>query len=122
MSALNRQASQAALAAQAHAMTGITGFGLLGHAHEMALQGSPNKAASISAFVPQAALAARRRLRQAGAFPRRARQQYDVLPTARHLCRRRVHAGARPALDARDIRRSAGGRCAGAGGNVCLGV
>ena len=40
MSTLNRQASQAALSAQAHAMTDITGFGLLGHAHEMAAQGS----------------------------------------------------------------------------------
>jgi selenide,water dikinase len=39
MSTLNRQASQAALSAQAHAMTDITGFGLLGHAHEMAAQG-----------------------------------------------------------------------------------
>lgn len=43
MSALNRQASQAALTAQAHAMTDITGFGLLGHAHEMALQSSPQQ-------------------------------------------------------------------------------
>jgi len=39
MSTLNRQASQAALRAHAHAMTDVTGFGLLGHAHEMASQG-----------------------------------------------------------------------------------
>lgn len=39
MSALNKQASEAAHLAQAHSMTDITGFGLLGHAHEMALQG-----------------------------------------------------------------------------------
>jgi len=38
MSTLNRQASEAALHAQAHGMTDITGFGLLGHAHEMAQQ------------------------------------------------------------------------------------
>lgn len=39
MSTLNKQAAAAAHAAQAHAMTDITGFGLLGHAHEMAAQG-----------------------------------------------------------------------------------
>lgn len=39
MSTLNRQASEAALRAQAHGMTDVTGFGLLGHAHEMAVQG-----------------------------------------------------------------------------------
>jgi selenide,water dikinase len=33
---LNRAASRAARAAPAHALTDITGFGLLGHAHEMA--------------------------------------------------------------------------------------
>ncbi|MCB8985190.1 MAG: selenide, water dikinase SelD [Ardenticatenaceae bacterium] len=38
MKILNRQASEAALRAQAHGMTDITGFGLLGHAHEMAQQ------------------------------------------------------------------------------------
>lgn len=36
MKMLNRQAAEAAQRAQAHAMTDITGFGLLGHAHEMA--------------------------------------------------------------------------------------
>ena len=39
MSTLNKQASEAAQLAQAHGMTDITGFGLLGHAHEMAAQG-----------------------------------------------------------------------------------
>lgn len=39
MSRLNRAASRAALAAGAHAMTDITGFGLLGHAREMVAQG-----------------------------------------------------------------------------------
>lgn len=38
MKQLNRQAAAAALAAGAHGMTDITGFGLLGHAHEMAEQ------------------------------------------------------------------------------------
>ena len=36
MSTLNRQAARAAEHANAHSMTDITGFGLLGHAHEMA--------------------------------------------------------------------------------------
>lgn len=35
MSHLNRRASEAALAYDVHAMTDITGYGLLGHAHEM---------------------------------------------------------------------------------------
>lgn len=38
MKTLNRQAAVAALAASANGMTDITGFGLLGHAREMALQ------------------------------------------------------------------------------------
>jgi len=36
MSHLNRRASEIALTYNAHAMTDITGYGLLGHAHEMA--------------------------------------------------------------------------------------
>lgn len=42
MKKLNDQASQAAQLANAHAMTDITGFGLLGHAHEMAHLGKVN--------------------------------------------------------------------------------
>jgi selenide,water dikinase len=38
MKKLNREASIAALASNAHAMTDVTGFGLLGHAQEMAVQ------------------------------------------------------------------------------------
>lgn len=40
MKRINRRSSEAAIAADAHAMTDITGFGLLGHGHEMAHQGS----------------------------------------------------------------------------------
>jgi selenide, water dikinase len=40
MSALNRDASQAALHAGAHAVTDVTGFGLMGHSIEMAEQGN----------------------------------------------------------------------------------
>ncbi len=38
MKKLNKVAAESALAAGAHSMTDITGFGLLGHAHEMAAQ------------------------------------------------------------------------------------
>lgn len=38
MKMLNRQAASAALSAEANGMTDITGFGLLGHAREMAIQ------------------------------------------------------------------------------------
>ncbi len=40
MKRLNKAASQAAVATGASAMTDITGFGLLGHSYEMAIQGS----------------------------------------------------------------------------------
>ncbi len=40
MKKLNKQAAEAALAVDAHAMTDITGFGLLGHATEMAKAGN----------------------------------------------------------------------------------
>jgi len=40
MKRLNREAARAAVAADAHAVTDITGFGLLGHAQEMARQGA----------------------------------------------------------------------------------
>lgn len=39
MSTLNKQAAAAAHLARAHSMTDVTGFGLLGHAREMAVQG-----------------------------------------------------------------------------------
>lgn len=43
MKQLNKQAAQAAQLAGAHGMTDITGFGLLGHAHEMASQGADQR-------------------------------------------------------------------------------
>jgi selenide, water dikinase len=39
MTTLNREASTAARGADAHALTDVTGFGLLGHLHELALAG-----------------------------------------------------------------------------------
>jgi len=52
MTTLNRDASTAALAAGAHGMTDVTGFGLLGHLHELAL------ASGVAAEVDAAAVLA----------------------------------------------------------------
>ena len=52
MTTLNRDASAAALAAGAHGMTDVTGFGLLGHLHELAL------ASGVAAEVDAAAVPA----------------------------------------------------------------
>lgn len=66
MKQLNREAARAALNAAATGMTDITGFGLLGHAQEMALQGSVDLRLNASAlsWLPGA-----RRYGQEGAFP-----------------------------------------------------
>jgi selenide, water dikinase len=52
MTTLNRDASAAAVAAGAHGMTDVTGFGLLGHLHELAL------ASGVAAEVDAAAVPA----------------------------------------------------------------
>lgn len=66
MKTLNKAAAQAAQAANAHAMTDITGFGLLGHAHEMAHHGqvSFHFAADQLPWLPGALAYG-----EAGAFP-----------------------------------------------------
>ena len=48
MSTLNRDAAQAAQAAGVHALTDVTGFGLLGHLHELTL--ASGVAATVEAF------------------------------------------------------------------------
>jgi selenide, water dikinase len=50
MKMLNRAAAEAAITADAHAMTDITGFGLLGHAQEMARQTPVNFRFRLSAL------------------------------------------------------------------------
>jgi selenide,water dikinase len=66
MKTLNRQAAQAAHLAGAHAMTDITGFGLLGHAHEMAHLGK----VGLRIFLEQLPwLPGAVRYGEAGAFP-----------------------------------------------------
>jgi selenide,water dikinase len=52
MTTLNREASRAARQAQAHALTDVTGFGLLGHLHELAF------ASGLAAEVDAAAVPA----------------------------------------------------------------
>ena len=52
MTTLNRSGSEAALAAGVHGMTDVTGFGLLGHLHELAL------ASGVAASVDAAAVPA----------------------------------------------------------------
>jgi selenide,water dikinase len=52
MTQLNREAAEAARAAGAHAMTDVTGFGLLGHLHELA------RASGLAAEVDAAAVPA----------------------------------------------------------------
>jgi selenide,water dikinase len=66
MKRLNREAADAAQAADAHAMTDITGFGLLGHAREMAVQGSVDFCFHLGAlpWLPGAL-----QYGEAGAFP-----------------------------------------------------
>ncbi len=66
MKRLNRQAAMAALECDAHAMTDITGFGLLGHGHEMATQSSVDFRIQLShiPWLPGALACG-----EAGAFP-----------------------------------------------------
>lgn len=66
MKLLNRAAAQAALAAGAHGMTDITGFGLLGHAREMAAQADVDFRFELAAlpFLPGVQAYA-----EGGAFP-----------------------------------------------------
>jgi selenide,water dikinase len=66
MKRLNRDAALAAQAAGAHALTDVTGFGLLGHAREMAAAGEVDFRISLRAlpWLPGA-----RRYGEAGAFP-----------------------------------------------------
>jgi selenide,water dikinase len=66
MKTLNKSAARAAIAANANGMTDITGFGLLGHAYEMASQAGVNfhfELASLP-FLPGAV-----QYGEAGAFP-----------------------------------------------------
>lgn len=66
MKTLNREAARAALAGGVTAMTDITGFGLLGHAQEMAVQSDVNLHIHVSQlqWLPGA-----RRYGDGGAFP-----------------------------------------------------
>lgn len=71
MKTLNRRAAEAAQLADAHSMTDITGFGLLGHAREMASAGAVDFYFQLEQlpWLPGA-----HRLAEAGAFPGGARR------------------------------------------------
>lgn len=74
MKQLNKAAAQAAIAAGVRAMTDVTGFGLLGHAHEMAHLGHVRfrLRADQLPWLPGA-----RRYAEMGAFPGGAHRNYD---------------------------------------------
>lgn len=74
MKQLNKQAAHAAQQANAHSMTDITGFGLLGHAHEMASAGEVDFrfASSQLPWLPGAL-----RYGEVGAFPGGMGRNYD---------------------------------------------
>ena len=69
MTTLNRDAAAAARAAGAHGMTDVTGFGLLGHLHELAL------ASGLAAEVDADAVPGDRRRARAARRPRAARRR-----------------------------------------------
>ncbi len=107
MVALNDTASAAARAAGAHAMTDVTGFGLLGHLHSL------GRASGVAAVIDAAAVPAldgvlellakrRRRLRRQPPQPRLRRDVHDVRP-------RRRGGAAAPRLRCHDLGRPA--RC-----------
>lgn len=74
MKTLNRQAAAAAQQAGVRAMTDITGFGLLGHAHEMAHLGH----VGFRLFLSQLPwLPGARQYGEAGAFPGGTHRNYD---------------------------------------------
>lgn len=78
MTTLNRAASKVAIAARAHACTDVTGFGLMGHAHEMA-ERSQTRLAIYGSSVPL--LPGARAFAEAGHLPggyHRNRSHYSV--------------------------------------------
>ena len=82
MTTLNADAARAARGADAHAMTDVTGFGLLGHLHEL------TAASGLAAEVDAEAVPAHRGRRGAAARGRRGLRRQPAQPRAR----RDVHA------------------------------
>ncbi len=91
MTTLNRDAAAAARAAGAHALTDVTGFGLLGHLHELAL------ASGLAAEVQAAAVpATSRRPRPARDTTTGRRRRHPPQPRLRRDVRDlRAHASPR---------------------------
>ena len=107
MTTLNADAATAARAAGAHGMTDVTGFGLLGHLHELALASGMSAEVDAKA-VP--AIAGRARAARRRSRGRRREPQQPPLRRGVRVVRRRRRRGASAARDRRDdVRWAAGG-------------
>ena len=112
MTTLNAAAARAATAVGASAMTDVTGFGLLGHLHELAL------ASGVAARVEAGAvpvIEGARELLAAGALAGGSRRNREWLAPHAAVRRIRAGAGAGAAVRRDDLRRAAGGDPARAG-------
>ena len=116
MLTLNRKACEAMLAYDVHGCTDVTGFGLLGHAREMALASG----VTLEIEVDRLRFLDGALIRTAGSHFGRAEEQSRIR-FVRRGDRTRIAAGCRRlALRSADFRRSAhhaaGSRCGGVGG------
>ena len=106
MTTLNAEASRAALAAGAHAMTDVTGFGLLGHLRELA--DASGLAAEVDAAAVPALDGVEALLRDGDAVSGGSRRNRAHAETFATLRRRRRGVAAEPGVRRDDVGRPAG--------------